>query len=197
MKSNAALVCDARILTCDHPPRGRSEGPSSVSGIPLHSLTLSSVRPWSESRICAAALSPVLWLETLANAQLSYLGQEPLALLTDVREAKTNWRMLGRIKFKCTLLCWKRMFFGFLKGNFQVSFHSLWSLKFGFCSFLGHVFPCRFRTINKMERWVLLMVSFWVDLLLSPVHLAVNSSVHSSLFRHSFILLPKLLSSTW
>ena len=45
VKSNAALVCDARILTCDHPSRGRSEGPSSVSGIPLHSLTLSSVRP--------------------------------------------------------------------------------------------------------------------------------------------------------
>lgn len=191
MKSNAALVCDARILTCDHLPHGWSEGPSVVSGSPLHSLTLGSVRPWLESRICAAALSSVLWLETLANAQLSYLGQEPLALLVDVGEAKTNWRMLRRIKFKYFALMKKDMFLGSLKGNFQVSFHSLWSLKFEFCYFLGHIFPCRFRTTNKMELWVLLMVSFWVDLLLSPVHLIVNSSVHSCLFRPSLILLPK------
>lgn len=170
MKSNAALVCDARILTCDHLPRGRSKGPSFVSGSPLHSLTLGSVRPWIESRIWAAALSSVLWLETLASAQLSYLGKEPLALLADAGEAETNWRALRRIKFKYFALMRKDMFLGSLKGNFQVSFHSLRSLKFEFCSFLGHIFPCRFRTTNKMERWVFLMVSFWANLLLNPVH---------------------------
>ena len=182
MKSNAALVCDARILTCDHLPRGRSKGPSFVSGSPLHSLTLGSVRPWIESRIWAAALSSVLWLETLASAQLSYLGKEPLALLADVGEAETNWRALRRIKFKYFALMRKDMFLGSLKGNFQVSFHSLWSLKFEFCSFLGHIFPCRFRTTNKMERWVFLMVSFWANLLLNPVHYLwiLVSVAHSS-----------------
>lgn len=114
----------------------RSEGPSFVSGSPLHSLTLGSVRPWIESRIWAVALSSSFVAGNIGKcpAELSQ-GRNLLHYLLMSGEAKTNWRTLRRIKFKYFALMKKDMFSWIPERELPGLISLFMIFKFEFCSF--------------------------------------------------------------